>query len=245
MKLKKIAWLMAVFFWVALVVMGCNDDVEESTALPEENDLEEIAEDDEEATERKVETVEAIEDTEEEVSEDPDLTGMKAAFLIANGFHDSETTNPLAYLERHGVECTLIGPEVGEVSAYNSGVTLNIEKTIGEVDISDYDLLVIPGGNSPRVLNLNEQALTFVRDFMDTDKPVATICRGPYLLAGAGVLEGRNLTAMDFVEKDIVEAGGEFVNEAVVVDGNLITSREPGDLPLFNRAIIEALTSDE
>ncbi len=256
MNKKKIGWFLVVIFCVSLFMPGCSDHAEESTSLTEENTLEEIPEGEEETIEGDIpkemdeeRDIEAKLDEnasgDGEASELPDLTGIKAAFLIANGFHDSETTNPIAYLERHGVECTLIGPEIGEVSAYNSKLTLDIEKTIEEASSSDYDLLIIPGGNSPRVLNLNEEALVFVQDFMATEKPVATICRGPYLLAGAGMLEGRTLTAMQYIENDIIEAGGEFVNEAVVVDGNLITSRMPGDLPLFNRAIIEMLTHNE
>lgn len=100
MKKEKLVGLMVVFLCITVVLMGCSTDMDESTALPEESDSEKV----------------------------PDLTGMKAVFLIANGFHDAETTNPIAYLNRHGVECTLIGPEVGEVGAYNSKVMLEIEK---------------------------------------------------------------------------------------------------------------------
>ena len=228
MKRKKNLWLVAAVFCLLLVMTGCNGDTEEESASTKNGVIED-----------------ETKNTEEDESEDPDLSGTKAAFLIANGFHSSETSSPLAYLTRHGVECILIGPEIGEVSAYDTNTTLNIEKTITEVDLSDYDVLVIPGGNSPRVLNLNEEALSFVQKFMETDKPVATLCRGPYLLAGAGVLEGRTLTAIHFVENEIITAGGQYVDEAVVVDGNLITSRDPGDLPLFNRAIIEALKPEE
>ncbi len=245
MKMKKTVWVLVLFLGTTLLMMGCADDAEESRASPGENESAEITEAAEKASETETTVVKEDPKGEESAAEDPeepDLTGIKAAFLIASGFHDTETTNPLAYLKRHGAECILVGPELGEVSAYNSNTTLDIEKTINDTEISEYDLLVIPGGNSPRVLNLNEEALRLVQDFMKTEKPVATLCRGPYLLAGAGVLEGRTLTAVSFIEKDIVDAGGVFVDEAVVVDGNLITSREPGDLPVFNRAIIEVLT---
>ena len=248
--MKKNVCLCVIIFCVTLFNPGCNNEMEESSAETEENPLEELTEG-EKTDEEKEEVVEdSLEDPDEkreseEAMDPPDLTGMKAIFLLANGFHDAETTSPLAYLERHGVECVLVGPEIGEIAAYNTNTTLDIEKLIEDAEITDYDILIIPGGNSPRVLNLNEQALAFVRDFMETKKPVATICRGPYLLAGAGVLEGRTLTAMDFVEDAIFEAGGEFVNEAVFVDRNLITSREPGDLPLFNQAIIEALSTQK
>ena len=247
--MKKLAWLSVIILCVALFISGCNNEVEESAAEREENSSKKAVEE-EEGDEEKEEFLEdSVEKSDEEENEkaldNPDLTGMKAIFLVANGFHDAETTNPLGYLERHGVECVLVGPETGEVAAYNTNTTLHIETRIQDVEVTEYDLLVIPGGNSPRVLNLNEQALAFVRDFMKTEKPMATICRGPYLLAGADVLEGRTLTAIDFVEDDILEAGGKYVNEAVFVDGNLITSREPGDLPLFNRAIIESLSSQK
>lgn len=246
MKMKKIGCLLILLLLILLIISGCNNEVEESNSLAE--DLESV-----EGTEDEAETskedepmkMEHDEDAESDEPKDPDLTGMKAAFLIAPGFHSGETVDPLAHLEAHGVECILIGPETGDVKAYNTNLSLTIEVAIDEVDSSDYDLLIIPGGHSPMELKGHNGAIKLVQEFMEAEKVVATICRGPYLLAGADVLKDRTLTSIDYIDNAIVNAGGVYVNEAVVVDDNLITSRRPGDIPLFNQAIVEALAPKE
>jgi len=177
----------------------------------------------------------------------PDLTGKNVAVLTTEGFHDRETLVPIEFVEAGGGLVTLIGPETGEFTAYNSGETITIETLVTEVSPDDFDALVIPGGRAPRALREHEEVLEFVRAFMETGKPVAAICHGPQVLVTAGVVEGRELTAYSSVGEEITEAGGLYKegNLAVplaVVDGNLITSRLPHDLRPFCKRLGEALT---
>ena len=188
-----------------------------------------------EKTEEPVEPV--IEET-EQVSE---LSGKRVAVLIAEGFHDGETLTPKSFLEEHGAEVVVLGPAVGEVKAYNSEQMVAIEKPVGEASVDDYDALVIPGGKGPAVLRENEAVVNFTRDFFESGKPVAAICHGPQVLITAGVIKDRTLTCASSVAEEIQEAGGEYQDETVVVDENLITSRGPGDLSAFNEAILSAL----
>jgi protease I len=177
----------------------------------------------------------------------PDLTGKHVAVLTTEGFHDRETSVPIEYVLRGGGSVTLIGPETGEFTAYNSDETVVIEKTVSEVTVDEFDALIIPGGRAPAALREYGEVLEFVRAYMDTGKPIAAICHGPQVLVTAGVIEGRTLTAYSSVGEEIIEAGGEYKegNLAVplaVVDGNLITSRLPHDLRPFCERLGEALT---
>lgn len=170
-----------------------------------------------------------------------ELSGVKVAILIAEGFHDAETLEPKAFLEEKGAEVVIIGPEVGEVKAYNSDQIVNIEKAVGEVSVDDFDALILPGGKGPAVLKENEAAVDFVRAFVESGKAVAAICHGPQVLIAAGVVEGKTMTCVSSIAEELKEAGAEYVDEAVVVDGKFITSRVPDDIPDFNEAILNAL----
>ena len=169
------------------------------------------------------------------------LEGKRVAFLITEGFHDGETLFPMGYLINHGAQVTMIGIERGSYTAYNSDVTARVERTIHEVTPDDFDALVIPGGHSPGNLRENEDVVAFVEAFVGTDKPTAAICHGPQVLVTAGVVSGRNLTGVGGISDEITEAGGNFEDTEVLVDGNIITSRVPDDLPAFSRQIAESL----
>jgi len=170
-----------------------------------------------------------------------ELAGKTVAVLLAEGFQDSEALEPKSFLEEHGAEVVILGPAVGEVKAYNSEQMVTIEKAVEEADVAEFDALILPGGKGPAVLRELEAAVNFARDFMESGKPVAAICHGPQVLITAGVIEGRTLTCVSDIAEEVQEAGGEYVDEPVMVDGNLITSRVPDDLPAFNEAILKAL----
>ena len=135
---------------------------------------------------------------------------------------------------------TVIGIERGRIEGKKAG-TLEADVTFADVSLDDFALLVIPGGGSPENLRIHEPAVEFTRRFVESGKPVAAICHGPQLLISAKVLPGRTLTAVNKIRDDIVNAGGNYVDEPLVEDGNLITSRKPADLPLFDEAMARAL----
>lgn len=169
------------------------------------------------------------------------LQGKNVAFLITEGFHDGETMFPMGYLVNHGANVTVIGVERGEYKAYNSDVTAMVVRSVDEVSPADFDALVIPGGHSPRNLREHENVLSFVRTFVEADKPTAAICHGPQVLVTAGVVSGRTLTGVGRIRDEITEAGAHFEDVEVMVDGNIITSRTPPDLPAFSRQIAQSL----
>jgi len=169
------------------------------------------------------------------------LQGKNVAFLITEGFHDGETMFPMGYLINHGANVTVIGVERGEYTAYNSDVTAIVTRSVNEVSPADFDALVIPGGHSPANLREHEDVISFVRAFVETDKPTAAICHGPQVLVTAGVIEGRTLTGVGGIRDEITGAGATFEDVEVMVDGNIITSRTPPDLPAFSRQIAQSL----
>ncbi|GEM_PF-149973 len=185
--------------------------------------------------------VSGIEPTTEASESENKLIGRNVAILIAQGFHDAETVDPKEHLSNLGASVTVIGPEVGIVGAYNSNVEVEIEKAVADVSIDDFDALIIPGGDSPGVLREIEAVVDFVRGFFNAGKVVAAICHGPQVLVTADVLDGYTATCFHGMSDELIAAGAEYVNEPVVVDGHLITSRLPDDIPVFNEAISEAL----
>jgi protease I len=170
------------------------------------------------------------------------MAGERIAVLITDGFHDEETEYPIDYFTNLGATVTVIGPQTGEVEAYNSNATVTVEKSIDEVAIDDFDALIIPGGHSPGNLVNHDNVVAFARDFFLTGKPVAAICHGPLVLIAADVVDGYRATAYHSVSDELEEAGADYTNQEVVVDRNLITSRQPDDLPAFVEAIAEALS---
>jgi len=164
----------------------------------------------------------------------------RVAMVVAKNFEDVEATDPKEYLENLGAEVTVIGIERGPIEG-KKGATLEADATFAEVSPDDFAMLVIPGGGSPENLRIHEPAVEFTRRFVESGKPVASICHGPQLLISAKVLGGRTLTSVNKIRDDVVNAGGNYVDEPLVEDGNLITSRVPGDLPVFDEALGRAL----
>ncbi len=175
--------------------------------------------------------------------ESPKLEGKKVAILIGDGFHDGETLEPKFYLRQHGAEVTLISTHAGKLQAYNSSVTLPIEVTLADVSADEFDGLVLPGGQGPENIRRDQNVQRFVREFAALDRPIAAICHGPQILASAGVIEGRKTTCFPGIFEEMADYGAEVDDVEVMVDGNLITSRLPGDIPAFLNALTEALTA--
>lgn len=170
----------------------------------------------------------------------------KVAFLVAKeGIEQVELTDPWKAVKDAGYQPVLVSPESGEVQMFNhldKADTQKVDVTVDDASIEDYDALVLPGGvANPDALRTEEDAVAFVRDFFASGRPVAAICHAPWTLVEADVLSGRKLTSWPSLKTDISNAGGEWVDERVVTDGNLITSRNPDDLPAFCSAVVEAL----
>lgn len=167
-------------------------------------------------------------------------TPKRVAMVLANNFEDIEATDPKEYLEKHGAEVTIIGTQMGEITG-KKGAKLQANATFADVSPDQFDMLIIPGGGAPENLRIDDDAVAFTKEFMESGKPVGAICHGPQLLISAKVLEGRTLTSVNKIRDDITNAGGNYVDEPIVVDGNLITSRIPSDLPQFDEALAKAL----
>ena len=175
-----------------------------------------------------------------------DLNGKTIAFLVAaEGIERVELTEPWAAVVEAGGSPVLLSPEKGEVQTFDhldKAETLPVDKAVKDADLADYDALVLPGGvANPDALRLDGDAVGFIRDFVGTGKPVAAICHAPWTLVEAGVLQGRTLTSWPSLRTDITNAGATWVDQQVVTDGNLITSRNPDDLPAFTKALLDAL----
>src|SRR5262245_26976433 len=172
------------------------------------------------------------------------LKGKKVAILVADGFEQVELTEPKKALEQAGAVTHIVSPNKGQVKGWNYtewGDTFPVDVVLDKADPEDYDALLLPGGvMNPDKLRRNEHALQFVREFFDSDKPVAAICHGPWTLIDAGVVKGRRLTSYESIQTDLKNAGADWVNEESVVDQRLVTSRKPDDIPVFNRKMIEA-----
>ena len=171
------------------------------------------------------------------------LQGKRVAFLATDMVEQVELTEPWKAVEQAGGTPELISLEEGEIQGFNhydKGDTFKVDKTVEEASASDYDALVLPGGvGNPDTLRGDENAVAFVREFFEQAKPVGAICHGPWMLVEAGVLRGRKVTSWPTLQTDIRNAGGEWVDEEVVVDQGLVTSRKPDDLPAFNDKIVE------
>ena len=169
------------------------------------------------------------------------LEGLRVAILATDGFEQVELTEPRNALDEAGATTHVIAPKGGQIKAWDEtdwGISVDVDATLDEATPQDYDALLLPGGVlNPDNLRTNEQAVSFARTFFDEDKPVAAICHGPQTLIEADVLRGRRMTSYAAIQTDLKNAGAEWVDEEVVIDGNLITSRKPDDLPAFNEAI--------
>jgi protease I len=171
------------------------------------------------------------------------LKGKKVAIVAADMVERVELVEPRKALEDAGAETQLISLKPGKIKAFDHfdpADEIDVDKAVEEVDASDYDALLIPGGvGNPDQLRGDENLVSFVRDFFEAGKPVAAICHGPWVLVEADVVRGRKLTSWPTLQTDIRNAGGNWVDEEVVVDQGLVTSRKPDDIPAFNDKMVE------
>lgn len=176
------------------------------------------------------------------------IKDARIAILSEEGFEQEELTSPKDALESAGARVDIISPKQGKIKAWNHtdwGIEVPVDKHIDAADPAEYDALVLPGGVlNPDKLRRNEQAVSFVKAFMESGKPVAAICHGPQTLVETGLLKGRTMTSFPSVQTDLKNAGASWVDQEVVHDGNLITSRKPADLNAFNKELIQTLSAD-
>ena len=171
------------------------------------------------------------------------LEGKKVAILAADMFERVELEQPRKALEDAGATTEIVSIHDGEIQGFDHfdpADTVKVDRTVEEVSVDDYDALLIPGGvGNPDQLRGDENAVAFVRDFAEAKKPMAVICHGPWMLVESGVVRGRKVTSWPTLQTDIRNAGGEWVDEEVVVDEGIVTSRKPDDIPAFNEKMIE------
>lgn len=174
------------------------------------------------------------------------LGGKKVAMLVANGFEQVELTEPKRALEEAGAKVSIVSPERGKVKGWKHthwGDELEVDVPLNQARADEFDALVLPGGvMNPDKLRRNEWVLQFVRAFYETGKPIAAICHGPWTLIDAGIVAGRKMTSYESIQTDLKNAGAEWVDQEVVVDNGLVTSRKPDDIPAFNRKLIEEIS---
>jgi protease I len=174
------------------------------------------------------------------------LRGRKVAFVVTDGFEQVELTDPRKALEREGAVCDLIAPKEGKVRGWKHtewGDELHVDVPLAQADPEEYDALVLPGGvMNPDKLRAIPEVLELVRRFFESSKVVGAICHGPWTLIDAAVVEGRKLTSFPALQTDLENAGAEWVDQEVVIDDNLVTSRKPEDIPAFSRALIDKIS---
>jgi protease I len=171
------------------------------------------------------------------------LKGKTVAILVADGFEQVELTEPKKALEQAGAMAHIISPNKDQVTSWNFtewGDNFTVDSPLDRSNPDNYDALLLPGGvMNPDKLRRNQTALQFVKSFFDKGKPVAAICHGLWTLIDAGVVKGRKLTSYESIQTDLKNAGAQWVNQEVVNDNGLVTSRKPDDIPAFNRQMIE------
>ena len=170
----------------------------------------------------------------------------RVLILAADGFEQSELMDPKAALEAAGFETVVASSKSGEIKGWNDknwGQSVPVDGLIADMNASDFDALLLPGGQmNPDILRMDEAAVDLVEDFNKAGKPIAAICHGPWMLIEADIVEGRTVTSWPSVRTDLTNAGANVVDQDVAIDGNLITSRKPDDIPVFSQALIDALS---
>jgi protease I len=174
------------------------------------------------------------------------LVGKRIAILVEEGFEQPELLKPRAALAEAGAETVIVSPHTGMLRAWNHdqwGVYVTVDSALSSVRPADFDGLLLPGGViNPDKLRLDPQAIEFVRTFVASGRPVASICHGPWMLVEANVVRGRRVTSWPSLRTDLVNAGAQWTDEPVVIDNHLVTSRKPEDIPQFNAAFIRMLS---
>jgi protease I len=172
-----------------------------------------------------------------------ELRGKKVAVLATDGFEQSELETPVEALKAAGAQVEVVSPKAGQIQGYqhhDKGRMVAVDRELAQAVAEDYDSIVLPGGvMNPDALRLEPRAIAFVRAFADAGKPIAAICHGPWTLINADAVEGKRMTSWPSLEADLRNAGADWVDQEVVVDDGLVTSRKPDDLPAFCAKMIE------
>ncbi|HEX9199149.1 MAG TPA: type 1 glutamine amidotransferase domain-containing protein [Acidobacteriaceae bacterium] len=178
-------------------------------------------------------------------TQNSELKGRKIAILATDGFEQSELTEPRQNLENAGAKCEVLSIHEGKIKGWNKtdwGTAIKVDRLVNDARPGDYDALVLPGGvMNPDNLRMNKPAVSFVREFAKSGKPVAAICHGPQTLIEAGVVKGHTMTSWPSLHTDLTNAGANWVDREVVTDANFITSRKPADIPAFSHAITQTI----
>ncbi|MFL5809590.1 MAG: type 1 glutamine amidotransferase domain-containing protein [Flavisolibacter sp.] len=174
------------------------------------------------------------------------IEGKKVAILTENGFEEVELTSPMNALEQAGATVQIISPQKDKVKAWDHdhwSIELPVDKNLSDANPEDYEMLMLPGGVlNPDKTRMNPDCVAFAQHFLEQGKPVAAICHGPQLLIETGMLDGRTMTSYPSIKTDLINAGVNWVDQEVVVDNGLVTSRSPQDLEAFNKKMIEELS---
>jgi protease I len=177
------------------------------------------------------------------------LQGKKVAILVTDGFEQVELTEPRKALDQAGAKTEIVSPAAGQVKGWNHtewGDRLPVDVPLQQAKPENYDALLLPGGvMNPDHLRMNPEAVRFVKHFADAGKPIAAICHGPWTLIEAGAVRGKKMTSWPSLQTDLKNAGAHWVDQQVVHDGNLVTSRKPDDLPAFNEEMVKLFAHQE
>ena len=172
-----------------------------------------------------------------------ELKGRKIAILATDGFEQVELTDPKKSVEAAGASTEVLSVKDGQIKGWKFtdwGDSVRVDKQVSKANVDDYDALILPGGQiNPDKLRMEKAAVDFVRKFVESGKPVAAICHGPWMLVEAGVVKGKTVTSWPSIHTDLINAGAKWVDKEVAEDGNIITSRKPDDIPAFSKKLIE------
>ena len=176
-----------------------------------------------------------------------DVKHKKVAVLATDGFEQSELTEPVRALRAEGADVTIVSPHTGEIQGmkhHEKGDKTKVDQTLSQAHAENFDALVLPGGvANPDTLRMDKDAVAFISHFVKANKPIAAICHGPWTLIEANAVRGKKLTSWPSLKTDLKNAGAEWVDRSVVVDGNLVTSRKPDDLADFNREMLALISN--
>jgi protease I len=171
------------------------------------------------------------------------LSGKRVAIVATDGFEQSELTEPMKALQEAGAKTEIVSPKSGQIQGwkhFDKADFFKVDKTVDQARADDYDALLLPGGvANPDQLRLSQKTIQFIKAFVDAKKPIAAICHGPWTLIDAGAARGRKMTSWPSLQTDLRNAGADWVDQEVVTDRGLVTSRKPDDIPAFNRKMIE------
>lgn len=171
------------------------------------------------------------------------IKGLKVAILVADGFEQSEMTEPKKALDEAGAQTVIVSPSKGKVKGWkmkNWGDEFPVDKELNQARPDEFDALLLPGGvMNPDTLRMNQAAVNFVKSFVKSHKPIAAICHGPLILINAEAINGKTITSYPSIKTDLINAGANWIDREVIKDDNIVTSRKPDDIPAFNKEMIE------